>query len=183
MKRNDMIQKATFGGGCFWCVEAVMQRLRGVEEVISGYAGGKVNDPTYREVCGGRTGHAEVVQVTFDSNEISYKDLLTVFMTTHDPTTLNRQGADVGTQYRSIILPHDGPQERIAKEVLLELKDVFEDPIVTEIKSLDVFYEAEEEHHNYYNQHKEQGYCSFVISPKINKLKDQYKDRLKAEVV
>ena len=181
MSKN--IQKATFGGGCFWCVEAVMQRLRGVEAVMSGYAGGKVANPSYREVCGGRTGHAEVVQVTFDGEEISYKDLLVVFMTTHDPTTLNRQGADVGTQYRSIILPHDEEQASIAAEVLESLKDTFDDPIVTEVKSLDVFYEAEEEHHNYYNLHKEQGYCSFVISPKVNKLKQQYKDRLKSEVV
>ena len=150
---------------------------------MSGYAGGKVKDPSYREVCGGRTGHAEVVQVTFDSDEISYKDLLIVFMTTHDPTTLNRQGADVGTQYRSIILPHDDTQKQIAEEVLLELKDAFDDPIVTEIKALDAFYEAEEEHHNYYNQHREQGYCSFVISPKVNKLKQMYKDRLKTETV
>lgn len=180
---NDNMNKATFGGGCFWCVEAVVQRLRGVEAVMSGYAGGKVKDPSYREVCGGRTGHAEVVQVTFDPNEISYKDLLIVFMTTHDPTTLNRQGADVGTQYRSIILPHDDEQMAVAEEVLAELKDAFDDPIVTEIKHLDAFYEAEEEHHNYYNQHKEQGYCSFVITPKVQKLKKMYQDRLKKETV
>lgn len=180
---SQNIQKATFGGGCFWCVEAVVQRLRGVEAVMSGYAGGKVSNPSYREVCGGRTGHAEVVQVTFDTNEISYRDLLMVFMTTHDPTTLNRQGADVGTQYRSIIMPHNEEQGKIAAQVLEELKDTFDDPIVTEIKMLDAFYEAEEEHHNYYNQHTEQGYCSFVISPKVNKLKQLYKDRLKAEVV
>ncbi|MBC6399619.1 MAG: peptide-methionine (S)-S-oxide reductase MsrA [Ekhidna sp.] len=176
-------QIATVGGGCFWCVEAVMQRLRGVEAVMPGYAGGKTVNPSYREVCGGRTGHAEVVQVTFDADEVSYKDLLIVFMTTHDPTTLNRQGADVGTQYRSIILPHDEAQQKIAEEVLIELKDTFDDPIVTEIKPLEDFYEAEEDHHNYYNQHREQGYCSFVIRPKVDKLKQQYKDRLKAEVV
>ena len=180
---SDSIQKATFGGGCFWCVEAVIQRLRGVEQVVSGYAGGKVKDPTYREVCGGRTGHAEVVQVTFNAEEISYKDLLTVFMTTHDPTTLNRQGNDVGTQYRSVILWHDEEQEDIAKEVLEELKEVFDDPIVTEIVKLDAFYNAEAEHQNYYNQHTEQGYCSFVISPKVNKLKEKYKDRLKVEAI
>ena len=174
--------KATFGGGCFWCVEAVVQRLRGVEAVMSGYAGGKVKDPSYREVCGGRTGHAEVVQVTFDEDVISYRDLLIVFMTTHDPTTLNRQGADVGTQYRSIILPHDEAQTKVAAEVLNDLKDVYDDPIVTEIKPLDAFYEAEEEHHNYYNQHQEQGYCSFVISPKVQKLKKMYQDKLKDEV-
>ena len=178
---SEMMSKATFGGGCFWCGEAVMQRLRGVEAVMSGYAGGKVANPSYREVCGGRTGHAEVVQVTFDEKEISYKDLLIVFMTTHDPTTLNRQGADVGTQYRSIILPHDEVQQQVANEVIASLKDAFDDPIVTEIKPLEAFYEAEEEHHNYYNQHKEQGYCSYVISPKIAKLKKLYSDRLKPE--
>ena len=175
-------QTATFGGGCFWCTEAVVQRLRGVEAVIPGYAGGKVANPSYREVCGGRTGHAEVVQVTFDADEVSYKDLLIIFMTTHDPTTLNRQGADVGTQYRSIILPHSEAQQNIAEEILVELKDTFNDPIVTEIMPLKSFYEAEEEHYNYYNQHQELGYCSFVISPKIDKLKQKYKDRLKAEV-
>ncbi len=180
---SSEMQKATFGGGCFWCVEAVVQRLKGVTQVTSGYSGGKVKDPTYREVCGGRTGHAEVVQVTFDPSIISYKDLITVFMTTHDPTTLNRQGADVGTQYRSIILWHDEKQKSIAEETLMELKDVFDDPIVTELAKLGAFYAAEEEHQNYYNQHKEQGYCSFVISPKVNKLKKKYKDRLKDEVI
>ncbi len=176
------IEKATFGGGCFWCVEAVIQRLTGVEDVKPGYAGGKVLNPSYREVCGGRTGHAEVVQVTFESERISYYDLLVVFMTTHDPTTLNQQGADIGTQYRSIILPHDDTQQQIAERVLWELKDTFEDPIITEIKPLDAFYEAEEEHHNYYNLHHEQHYCNFVISPKISKLKQQYKDRLKEKI-
>ncbi|MEM8939418.1 MAG: peptide-methionine (S)-S-oxide reductase MsrA [Bacteroidota bacterium] len=175
------IQKATFGGGCFWCVEAVVQRLKGVEAVISGYSGGKSPNPSYREVCSGKTGHAEVVQVTYDETEISYKDLLIVFMTTHDPTTLNKQGADVGTQYRSIILWHSEEQKEVAEQVLEELKETFDDPIVTEITKLEAFYEAEEEHQNYYNQHMEQGYCSFVISPKIRKLKDLYKDRLKTK--
>ncbi|MEM6737893.1 MAG: peptide-methionine (S)-S-oxide reductase MsrA [Bacteroidota bacterium] len=175
------IQKATFGGGCFWCVEAVVQRLKGVEAVISGYSGGKSPNPSYREVCSGKTGHAEVVQVTYDETEISYKDLLIVFMTTHDPTTLNKQGADVGTQYRSVILWHSEEQKEVAEQVLEELKETFDDPIVTEITKLEAFYEAEEEHQNYYNQHMEQGYCSFVISPKIRKLKDLYKDRLKTK--
>ncbi|MEM0942028.1 MAG: peptide-methionine (S)-S-oxide reductase MsrA [Bacteroidota bacterium] len=179
MQKN--IQKATFGGGCFWCVEAVVQRLKGVEAVISGYSGGKVANPSYREVCSGSTGHAEVVQVTYDATEISYKDLLIVFMTTHDPTTLNRQGADVGTQYRSIILWHSEEQKKVAEQVLEELKETYDDPIVTEITKLEAFYEAEEEHHNYYNQHKDQGYCSFVISPKIEKLKNLHKDRLKTK--
>ncbi|MEM6644320.1 MAG: peptide-methionine (S)-S-oxide reductase MsrA [Bacteroidota bacterium] len=175
-------KKAVVGGGCFWCVEAVMQRVEGVEEVISGFAGGKVPNPSYREVCYGKTGHAEVVQITFDPNKISYEDLLVIFMTTHDPTTLNRQGADVGTHYRSIILPAGSEQEITAKKVMQDLADHFDDPIVTEVKPLDTFYPAEAEHQNYYNQHKEQGYCSFVISPKVNKLKAQYKDKLKADL-
>ena len=179
---SENMKKATFGGGCFWCVEAVVQRLRGIEAVMSGYAGGKYPNPSYREVCGGRSGHAEVVQITYDESIISYKDLLIVFMTTHDPTTLNRQGADVGTQYRSIILWHDEEQKKIAEEVLSELTDVFDEPIVTELKSLDAFYEAEQEHHDYYNKHREQGYCSFVITPKVQKLKKLYSDRLKKEV-
>lgn len=173
------LSKATFGGGCFWCVEAVIQRLEGVEKVISGYAGGKVDNPSYREVCGGKTGHAEVVQVSFDETKITYKELLTVFMTTHDPTTLNRQGADVGTQYRSIILYQNEEQQKTAESIKVELAEYFDDPIVTEITPLGSFYEAEEEHQNYYNQHKEQSYCSFVIGSKINKLKQQYKDKLK----
>lgn len=175
------LQKATFGGGCFWCVEAVIQRLQGVVAVKPGYAGGKVANPSYREVCGGKTGHAEVIEVTYDANEITYQELLVVFMTTHDPTTLNRQGADVGTQYRSIILPHDQTQQETAYAVIEELKDAFDSPIVTEVERLEAFYEAEEEHHNYYNQHTEQGYCSYVISPKIAKLKSQYADKLKSE--
>lgn len=179
---SNTFQLATFGGGCFWCVEAVVQRLIGVESVVSGYAGGKVANPSYREVCGGRTGHAEVVQVRYNPDKISYHDLLTVFMTTHDPTTLNRQGADKGTQYRSIILWHSEDQKQIAEEVFQELKDAFDDPIVTELQPLDVFYNAEEEHQNYYNQHTEQGYCNFVITPKVNKLKQQYKNKLKPEL-
>ena len=172
---NTNLEVATIGGGCFWCVEAVVQRLIGVTKVVSGYAGGNApGKPTYREICSGLTGHAEVIQVTFDPNQLSYKDLLTVFMTTHDPTTLNRQGADVGTQYRSVIFYHNATQETIAKEVIDAVQPYYNDPIVTEVSALPVFYEAEDYHQNYYNNHQSQGYCQVVIDPKIKKLKAQY---------
>ncbi|MEZ4917403.1 MAG: peptide-methionine (S)-S-oxide reductase MsrA [Chitinophagales bacterium] len=174
------MEKAVFGGGCFWCVEAVIQRLKGVESVVSGYAGGTVpGHPTYKEVCSGLTGHAEVVEVTFDQNIISYKDLLMVFMTTHDPTTLNRQGADVGTQYRSVIFYANEQQKQTAEQVLKTVADYYDNPIVTEISMLTKFYKAEENHQNYYNLHPEQGFCQIVISPKVAKLKKMYADRLK----
>lgn len=174
------MEKAVFGGGCFWCVEAVIQRLKGVESVVSGYAGGTVPGyPTYKEVCSGLTGHAEVVEVTFDQNIISYEDLLMVFMTTHDPTTLNRQGADVGTQYRSVIFYANQQQKETATQVLKEVADYYDNPIVTEISVLTKFYKAEENHQNYYNLHPEQGFCQIVISPKVSKLKKMYADRLK----
>ncbi|NND34348.1 MAG: peptide-methionine (S)-S-oxide reductase MsrA [Saprospiraceae bacterium] len=175
-------QKATFGGGCFWCVEAVVQRLKGIKDVVSGYSGGQTKNPTYREICSGTTGHAEVIQVTFDSEVISYEDLITIFMTSHDPTTLNRQGADRGTQYRSIILYHDEDQKEVAERVLKGLKDSFTDPIVTEIVPLDTFYPAENYHQNYYNNNSYAGYCRVVISPKIKKLNQMYADRLREEV-
>lgn len=174
------MEKAVFGGGCFWCVEAVIQRLKGVESVVSGYAGGTVpGHPTYKEVCSGLTGHAEVVEVTFNENIISYKDLLTVFMTTHDPTTLNRQGADVGTQYRSVIFYANEQQKQTVAQVLKTVADYYDNPIVTEIAPLEKFYKAEENHQNYYNLHPEQGFCQIVISPKVAKLKKMYADRLK----
>lgn len=172
---------ATFGGGCFWCVEAVIQRLKGVEKVESGYAGGMVKNPTYREVCAGTTGHAEVIQVTFDPATISYEDLLTVFMTTHDPTTLNRQGADRGTQYRSIILYHDDDQKRLAEAVFEKVKGLYEDPIVTQLEPIEIFYPAEAYHQNYYNNNSSARYCSIVINPKVQKLRAMYADRLKAD--
>jgi peptide-methionine (S)-S-oxide reductase len=174
------LQNATLGGGCFWCVEAVFEQLKGVEDVVSGYAGGDVANPSYREVCGGRTGHAEVVQVTFDPEVISYRDLLRIFFTTHNPTTLNRQGGDVGPQYRSIILYHDGEQKQAAEEVLAEIEAaaVWDAPIVTEIEPLDVFYLAEEYHQDYYRANPDQGYCSVVIAPKVAKFRAQYLDRL-----
>lgn len=172
------LSTATFGGGCFWCIEAVMQRLKGVESIKSGFAGGFIKNPPYREVCTGRTGHAEVVQVTFNPDIISYHDLIFIFMTSHDPTTLNRQGGDNGTQYRSIILYHNQEQKKITEEVFNELKPVYADPIVTELKPFEVFYNAEEDHQNYYNENQEARYCQLVIDPKIQKLKKMYADRL-----
>ena len=169
---------ATFGGGCFWCIEAVIQRLNGVESLKSGYSGGFIKNPPYREVCTGRTGHAEVIQVTFNPDIISYHDLIFIFMTSHDPTTLNRQGADVGTQYRSIVLYHDAEQKAIAEQVFEEVKPFYEDPIVTELTAFEVFYEAEEYHQNYYNNNQDARYCQIVIDPKVQKLKKMYADRL-----
>ena len=168
------LEIATIGGGCFWCTEAVFQRIKGVEKVVSGYSGGTVpGKPTYREICSGLTGHAEVIQVSFNPKIISYQIILEIFMTTHDPTTLNRQGADVGTQYRSVIFYHNDIQKEIAQKVISALQSYFSNPIVTEISPLTKFFEAEDYHQNYYNQNQEQGYCSFVISPKIQKLKSQ----------
>ena len=170
----------TVGGGCFWCVEAVFQLIKGVEKVVSGYSGGNCpGHPTYREVCSGRTGHAEVVQVTFNPDSISYEELLIIFMTSHDPTTLNRQGADVGTQYRSVIYYHNDNQKMIAEKVVEQLAPYFDNEIVTEISPLETFYPAEDYHQDYYNQNKDQGYCSFVITPKLAKLRKLYADKLK----
>lgn len=177
---NKNLQLATFGGGCFWCTEAVFQEVKGVEKVVSGYSGGNVpGHPTYREICSGLTGHAEVVQVTFNSNVISYQDILVIFMTTHDPTTLNRQGADKGTQYRSVIYYHDNAQKAIAEVVVKEVAPLYENEIVTEITALKVFYNAEAEHQNYYRQHQTQGYCNFVITPKLAKLRKLHANKLK----
>ncbi|NNC46696.1 MAG: peptide-methionine (S)-S-oxide reductase MsrA [Winogradskyella sp.] len=174
------IQIATVGGGCFWCTEAVFQELKGVESVVSGYSGGNApGHPTYREICSGLTGHAEVIQITFNTDIISYEELLIIFMTTHDPTTLNRQGADKGTQYRSVIFYHDDAQMKIAEEVLKAMATYYEDPIVTELSPLEVFYKAEDYHQDYYKNNKEQGYCNFVITPKLVKLRKLYADKLK----
>ncbi|RKR05315.1 peptide-methionine (S)-S-oxide reductase [Flavobacterium sp. 90] len=172
------LQVATFGGGCFWCIEAVIQRLKGVESLKSGFSGGFIKNPPYREVCTGRTGHAEVIEITFNPDIISYHDLIFIFMTSHDPTTLNRQGADVGTQYRSIVLYHDAEQKAIAEKVLDEVKPFYEDPIVTELTAFEVFYNAEEDHQNYYNNNQEARYCQIVIDPKVQKLKKMYADKL-----
>ena len=177
---NKKFQLATIGGGCFWCTEAVFQEVKGVGKVVSGYSGGNVpGHPTYREICSGLTGHAEVVQITFDSSIISYEDILVVFMTTHDPTTLNRQGADRGTQYRSVIFYHDETQKEIAEAVAKDVSKYYENPIVTEISPLDIFYEAEKEHQDYYRNNQSQGYCSFVITPKLAKLRTLHANKLK----
>lgn len=178
MSKN--IQVATVGGGCFWCTEAVFLEVKGIEKVVSGYAGGNVpGKPTYREVCSGLTGHAEVVQITFDADVISYEDILIIFMTTHNPTQLNRQGADVGTQYRSVVYYHDATQKMIALEVVKGLAAYFEEAIVTEISPVPTFFEAEQEHQDYYKNNQEQGYCSFVITPKLQKLRKLHADKLK----
>jgi peptide-methionine (S)-S-oxide reductase len=173
---------ATLGGGCFWCLEAVYQELRGVEKVESGYSGGNVPNPTYREVCSETTGHAEVVQVTFDPEVVSYRDILEVYFTIHDPTTLNRQGADVGTQYRSVIFYHDDEQRRIAEAVIsdLESEGIWSNPIVTEVAPLDEFYVAEDYHQNYFRNNGFQPYCQVIIAPKVAKFRKQHLDRLKA---
>jgi peptide-methionine (S)-S-oxide reductase len=177
---NKNLQLATLGGGCFWCTEAVFQEVNGVEKVISGYSGGNApGHPTYREICSGLTGHAEVVQITFDANVISYQDIVVIFMTTHDPTTLNRQGADVGTQYRSVIFYHDEAQKEIAEVTVKEISSYYDSRIVTEISPLDVFYKAEKEHQDYYKNNQTQGYCSFVITPKLAKLRKIHADKLR----
>lgn len=177
-------QKATavFGGGCFWCTEAVFQQLKGVNQVVSGYAGGHIKNPTYREICSGRTGHAEVIEVSHNPNEIGYKDLLKIFFSTHDPTTLNRQGYDQGTQYRSIILTRDEDENQVAKQVREEMQDYFDDPMVTEIKTLEHFYPAEADHQNFYNDNPGQPYCNVIISPKLQKLRSMFSSFLKEEV-
>ena len=173
---------ATLAGGCFWCLEAVFEQLRGIRKVTSGYAGGHVPNPTYEAVCTGTTGHAEVVQVEFDPSEISYRDLLGVFFTLHDPTTLDRQGGDVGTQYRSAIFYHDDEQRRTAEEAIKELaaEHVFDDPIVTKIEPLVAFYPAEEYHREYYRRNPNQPYCRAVIATKVAKLRTKYLQKLKA---
>ncbi|MFP4845426.1 peptide-methionine (S)-S-oxide reductase MsrA [Winogradskyella sp. PE311] len=175
------LQIATIGGGCFWCTEAVFQEVKGVKEVVSGYSGGTVpGRPTYREICSGLTGHAEVIKVKFDANMITYEDILIIFMTTHNPTTLNRQGADRGTQYRSVIYYHNDKQKEIAELVINELSQYYENPIVTEISEAVTFYEAEKEHQDFYKNNPDYGYCSFVIDPKLSKLRKLHSDKLKS---
>jgi peptide-methionine (S)-S-oxide reductase len=187
LKQNSMeenesnLQKATFGSGCFWCTEAVFLDVKGVEKVESGYAGGKVKNPTYREVCTGLTGHAEVTQITYDPKVISYEDLLEIFWNTHDPTTLNKQGADEGTQYRSVVFYHDEIQRKTAEQYKKQLEEskIFKRPIVTEISPLTTFYKAEDYHQNYYELNPNQGYCQYVIRPKVEKFRKQYASKLK----
>jgi len=174
------LELATLGGGCFWCLEAVYQDLRGVSRVVSGYAGGRVANPTYEQVCSGSTGHAEVVQVSFDLSAAGYRELLEVFFTIHDPTTLNRQGADVGTQYRSVIFFHTPEQERTAREVISEIEraGVWESPVVTEVVPLDRFYPAEEDHQNYFRRNPNQPYCRVVVAPKVAKFRQKFLEKL-----
>jgi peptide-methionine (S)-S-oxide reductase len=178
------MEQATFGAGCFWCVEAVFQNLEGVEKVESGYTGGRIANPTYKEVCSGLTGHNEVVQVTFDPGKISYAELLEIFWKTHDPTTLNRQGNDVGTQYRSGVYYHSEEQRRLAEEYKQKLNDAnaFGKPVVTEILPASAFYKAETYHQNYYNQNAQQPYCQFVVKPKVDKVRQVFAEKLKASV-
>ena len=174
------LQRATFGGGCFWCLEAVFVEVRGVSSVVSGYAGGQTPNPTYKEVCGGRTGHAEVVQITFDPEVVSYRDLLGVFFGIHDPTTANRQGNDAGTQYRSAIYTEGPEQAATAAAFVSELEQerVFPGPLTTEVAPLDVFYPAEDYHQNYFRDNPYQPYCMAVVAPKVAKFRKQFLDRL-----
>jgi peptide-methionine (S)-S-oxide reductase len=176
---NDKTETATLAGGCFWCTEAIFQRLKGVISVEPGYAGGSVENPSYEEVSAGQTGHAEATQIIFDPGQISFDKLLEVFWATHNPTTLNRQGNDVGPQYRSVIFYHSPEQKEVAEKSKLQHAKDFNDPIVTEIVAFTNFYKAENYHQNYYNTHKDQAYCSLVIEPKIQKLLKEFKDELK----
>jgi len=178
MKSN--LQIAIVGGGCFWCTEAVFQEVKGVEKVVSGYSGGTVpGKPTYREICSGLTGHAEVIEITFDTSIISFEEILVIFMTTHDPTTLNQQGADRGTQYISVIFYQNEDQKEISEKVIKQVSEIYDDQIVTEISPLTIFYEAETEHQNYYRENTEQSYCSYVITPKLNTLRKLHANKLK----
>jgi peptide-methionine (S)-S-oxide reductase len=180
-QENKALEVATFGGGCFWCLEAVFEQLKGVQRVESGYAGGSVADPSYEQVCTGTTGHAEVVQVTFDPAVVSYADLLGVFFATHDPTTLNRQGPDVGTQYRSVVFYHSPEQKRQAEEAIsrLDAAGVWGAPVVTEVAPVRAFYRAEDYHQGFFRAHPGQGYCRAVVAPKVTKFRKQFLDRLK----
>jgi peptide-methionine (S)-S-oxide reductase len=174
------LQKATLGGGCFWCLEAVYQQVRGVVHVESGYTGGQTLNPDYDSVCTGKTGHAEVVQIEFDANVLTYQKILEIFFAIHDPTTLNRQGNDIGSQYRSVIYAHDKEQRMIAQNVIKQLTqgNIFDQPIVTELADLPTYYKAEEYHQNYFNNHPDQGYCAFVVSPKVSKFRKQFAELL-----
>jgi peptide-methionine (S)-S-oxide reductase len=180
-KNMKDLEVATLGSGCFWCTEAFFLRVKGIESVVSGYSGGKIKNPTYREVCSGLTGHAEVIQVKFDPTLISFAEVLEIFWNTHDPTTLNKQGADEGTQYRSVVFYHNEMQKKIAEEykVQLDKSGTYKNPVVTEISPFTTFYPAEEYHQNYYALNPSQGYCQYVIRPKIEKFNKQYADRLK----
>ena len=175
------LEQATLGGGCFWCTEAVYLELKGVVDVKPGYSGGQVKNPSYEQVCTGTTGHAEVVEITFDSDVVSFSDILEVFFMTHDPTTLNRQGNDVGPQYRSVIFYHNENQKEVAEKIikLFNEEKVYDSPIVTKVEPFTAFYEAEDYHQNYYNRNKTQGYCQYIIAPKLEKFRKIFKDQLK----
>jgi peptide-methionine (S)-S-oxide reductase len=177
----DNLEVATLGSGCFWCTEAFFLPVKGIKSVVSGYSGGKVKNPTYKEVCSGLTGHAEVIQVTFDPTIISYSEVLEIFWNTHDPTTLNKQGADEGTQYRSVVYFHNDEQKKIAEDYKTQLNQsaVFKNPIVTEISPFTVFYPAENYHQNYFELNPTQGYCAYVIRPKVEKFRKQFEAKLK----
>lgn len=181
MEVEKELEVATFAGGCFWCTEAVFLELDGVKSVVSGYIGGSIANPTYEEVSRGDTGHAEATQITFDPRKISYGELLEIFFATHDPTTLNRQGADVGTQYRSEVFYHNDEQKKITEEyiALMTTERTFGNPIVTKVSPAPKFYAAEDYHQNYYSRNQSQSYCSYVITPKVKKVKEQFKDKLK----
>jgi len=180
---NTNLQTATLAGGCFWCLEAVYDEIKGVHSVESGYAGGHMDNPTYRAVCNGDTGHAEVVQVHFDPNVVSYRDLLNVFFAIHDPTTLNRQGADVGTQYRSAIFYHDDEQKKVAEELIKDLnaQEIWGRPLVTQLEKLDKFYQAEEYHQEYFARNQYQPYCMAVVAPKVSKFRKHFLELLKKQ--
>ena len=173
-------ETAVLGGGCFWCLEAVYQEIKGVEHVESGYTGGHIVEPTYEQVCDGTTGHAEVVLINFDNEIISFRALLEIFFTIHDPTTLNRQGNDIGTQYRSVIYYQSPEQKETAKHVLAEMACVWDAPIVTELSPVEIYFKAEDYHQNYFKQHPLQGYCAFVVAPKVAKLRKTFMDKVKA---
>lgn len=181
IKTQEGMEIATFAGGCFWCTEALFLEVKGVEKVVSGYIGGTVKNPSYREISTGTTGHAEAIQITFNPKEVAFEDLLEMFFGTHDPTTLNRQGADVGTQYRSEVFYHSQEQkDKVEKYIeLLEKEKLYSNPIVTKVSSATIFYPAEDYHQNYYNQNSGQGYCQMVIAPKLEKLRKYYKSKLK----
>ncbi len=181
VKITEDMEIATFAGGCFWCTEAIFLDIKGVEKVVSGYIGGLTKNPTYKDICTGTTGHAEAIQITFNPNEVAYEDLLEIFFATHNPTTLNRQGADEGTQYRSEIFYHSFAQKEAAENyiLLLEKEKLYDTKVVTKVTSATVFYPAEEYHQNYYNQNLSQGYCQMMIAPKLEKLRKYYESKLK----
>ncbi len=180
MNKSENIKKATFGGGCFWCMEAIFTRVRGVKSSASGFAGGHVPDPSYEQVVAGNTGHAEVIQIEYDAAEISFAQLLEIFFSVHDPTTLNRQGADVGTQYRSVIFYHNNEQKSIAENTIsnINAEKIWNDPVVTEVSPLDTFYPASDYHQNYFERNPYQGYCQMVIAPKVKKFEKTFRDFL-----